>query len=47
MDGCALIANSSSNCSRVLIAVRSFLKRWVKDMPEGVEADKLTVWMGA
>ena len=32
---------------KVLIEVRSFLKRWVKDMPEGVEADKLTVWMGA
>ena len=27
--------------------MRSFLKRWVKDMPEGVEADKLTVWMGS
>ena len=38
---------SSGNCSKVLIEVRSFLKRWVKDMPEGVEADKLTVWMEA
>ena len=37
----------SGNCSKVLIEVRSFLKRWVKDMPKGVEADKLTVWMEA